>query len=197
MERPEAYKDFDLTDRPGEVWLPVKDWEELYMVSSHGRLKSLGRKIKKKPIKILKATISKRGYLRNQLYNLSEKNKGTSFTVHRLIAQAFLGNHPTGKPFINHKNGIKTDNRVENLEWVSDSENKKHAFSIGLMNNEGINSPTAKVTEDQVRVIRNLVDANGIKTNRSGFVIRLAKEYNINPQTIYNIARRRTYKNVV
>lgn len=80
-----------------------------------------GRKIKKlNPVKL------NSGYLQVQLYN---NGVHVHKSVHRLIAEAFIPN-PHKKPLVNHKNGNKSDNRVENLEWVTDSENKKHAYRV-------------------------------------------------------------------
>ena len=72
-------------------------------------------------------------YLQVVLYD--ENKKGKTFKVHKLVAQAFIPN-VDNKPQINHINGIKTDNRAENLEWVSDVENKRHAINNGLVNIE-------------------------------------------------------------
>lgn len=74
--------------------------------------------------------------------------------VHRIVATHFISN-PLGKDQVNHKNGIKADNRVENLEWCNASENQLHAFAIGLSTpKRGIKHYMAKLSEDDVRTIR-------------------------------------------
>lgn len=87
--------------------------------------------------------INNKGYLKICLYNNSKSN---FFQIHRLVAEAFIPN-PENKPQVNHKNGIKTDNRVENLEWVTCKENIIHAFRVLGKNHllAGNNHPRAKI----------------------------------------------------
>lgn len=102
----------------------VCDYRGLYQVSNLGRIKSLWFNKEK----ILKPIKNKNGYL--QVY-LCKDNKKQHFRLHKLIANVFIENIEN-KPQINHINGNKTDNRVENLEFCTCSENNKHAFKIGL-----------------------------------------------------------------
>lgn len=111
-----------------EEWKDIKGYEGRYQASTFGRIKSLGNG-KNCPIKIMKLSLKKNGYLHCVLWrNLIDSTK----RVHILIASTFIPN-PNNKPEVNHKKGIKTDNRVWSLEWNTRSENSKHAHKLGLI----------------------------------------------------------------
>ena len=119
-----------------EIWKQIKDYD--YEVSTDGRIRSMDHKTNTalkhqtyviKKGKILKPMIKKGGYLNICLCNNNIKKTST---IHRLVAETFIPK-VNGKDFINHKNAIKTDNRVTNLEWCTSKENTQHALKLGLI----------------------------------------------------------------
>lgn len=98
---------------------------------------------------------------------------------------AFIPN-PNNKPMVNHINGIKTDNRIENLEWCTSKENVNHAISTGLINQNGVNSINSRLTEKEILEIRSLNLPH----------LEISEKYNISKSYVSSIKRRRTWKHI-
>ncbi len=118
-----------------EMWTSVNGFP-LYMVSSMGRIRSLrnGR--------ILKGGLDSDGYRTVLLYPETGKRKNVRW--HRLVAEHFIPN-PENKPQVNHKDGNKDNNQVDNLEWVTAQENVRHSHDTGLSDFSFNNKPVAKI----------------------------------------------------
>lgn len=143
------------------VWKDIVGYEGEYMVSSDGRVLSLGRTIKisdgrKMPLKqkVLVPHRLRHGYLAVSLTGKKRK------TIHRIVATAFLAN-PYNKPHVNHKNGNKADNRVANLEWCTPSENHLHSFRE-LGRKPGIRLKGSKHPKSK-SIVAHMPDMNKIK----------------------------------
>ena len=180
-----------------EVWKDIKNYEGNYQVSDLGRVKSLARlkEIRKgifvnKKENFLKPTKNRKGYLN---LKLCKKSDGVcsekSVIIHRLVANEFLEN-PLNKPQVNHKNGIKDDNRVDNLEWATGSENVIHALANNLkISIKGSEHKNSKLTEKEVLEIRAIGRTKTLK--------EIAKIYNVDMSLISLILLEKAWKHLL
>jgi hypothetical protein len=174
-----------------EIWKDIKGYEGLYQVSNLSRIKSLSRKQKNRYTyfftkeMIVNPHLSYQGYL---MFDLRRDNKRKCVYLHRIVALHFI---PVveNKPTINHKNGIKTDNRIQNLEWCTQKENVHHACKNNLMNPvKGSNHYRTSLKEEDVIKIREESKDHSQKY--------LSIKYKVSRDTIKFILSRRTWKHI-
>lgn len=186
------YKNFDLADLPGEIWLPIKEYEGHYEISNMGRIKSLERMVyrkkgnwkKKMPTAIRKSSPNSDGYLTNVL-TLNAIDK--TYSVHVLVGRHFVPN-PLNLPELNHINGEKLDCRGINLEYTDRKTNMQHAVKSGLRTyRKGIKCTRFKLKASEVIEIFNSKDRSTI----------LALKYNVTRSTIQRIRNGRNYKDLI
>lgn len=152
-----------------EVWKDVAGYNGFYLVSNLGRVKSLITN------RILKPQINQKRYVCVRLYN---KEGYKHYNIHRVVASAFIPN-PHNKPQVNHINGLRQDNRVVNLEWVTGQENVRHSMEV-FGTYFGEKHSKAKITEAQVIEMRKMhADGVPVKT--------IACHFNINWNTLRTI----------
>jgi hypothetical protein len=135
-----------------EIWREIPGYESLYSVSNLGRVRSDRTITNSKAGSIKNADVTYAGYHR---VNLCKSGIHKKYAIHRLVALMFIGPCPDGLE-VNHKDGCKDNNSVGNLEYVTESENKKHAFRLGLRTQTGSRNSMHKLTEDSVRKIRSM-----------------------------------------
>lgn len=170
------------TTKVQEIFKSIPNYPN-YEVSNLGNIKSINYHREKREV-VLKGLPTK-GYLHIGIYNLDGKKR---FSIHRLVAETFIPN-PKNKPQINHINGIKTDNRVENLEWCTAKENTQHAFRTGLKTMpKGEKHPNVKLTYKQVLEIRSKYIPYKYTQQM------LANEYKVNRITIRDAILNITWK---
>ena len=166
-----------------EIWEDIEGYEGLYQVSNLGRTKRLYKNDKEK---ILKLMSDRKGYLRVDLY---KEGKRKTYTVHRLVAQAFIPNLEN-KLEVNHKDEDKTNNKVENLEWVTRRENNNYGtrneriaksqtnnkkkskpiYGINIKTNERIEFPSTREAERSGFNSSNIVDClKGRRKSHKGY----------------------------
>jgi len=179
-----------------EIWKDIKDYEGYYQISNYGRVRSLDRtvivirydkdyKINLKG-SIMNCSLNISGYPNVSLH---KERKRQVARVHRLVAEAFLDN-PNNYETVNHIDSVKTNNRIDNLEWCTASDNRLHARNIFNDTTYGEECNLSKLTEDQVREIR----ANGRMdmTNE-----QIGKLYNVSHETIRCVLNGKSWKHIL
>lgn len=177
----------------GEIWKDVVGCEGFYMISNMARVKSTYKKSANKiTIKVLYKDSVVKQYLSTWGYpivNLSTDVMRGQKSVHRMMAIAFIPN-PDNKPCVNHINGIKTDNRIENLEWVTYKENTKHAIRIGLCK-IGQDRTQSKLTDEKVLAIKRLFRLNPSTNKRA-----ISRKLNLSQNAISNIYHGKSWTHI-
>lgn len=179
-----------------EVWKDVVGWENRYEVSNIGNVRSkvftkhvnrLGSEFSyQTKSKVLKLTICKKGYA---AIALRSGDNSLYTRVHVLVAKAFLWDTYAEGLQVNHKNGNKLDNSVDNLGWVTPSENVLHSYSTGLKSNKGDNHSQKIVNSKIVRQIRE-------EHSCGSKVCELARSYELNYATVWAIVKHKTWEGV-
>lgn len=163
--------------------IDIKDYEGKYYILNNGNIFNYPNATRKKS-KQLKPFKLKSGYL---VIELCKNGKRKKHLIHRLVAAAYLCNFEN-KTEVNHINGIKNDNRVENLEWCTRSENQKHAIKLGLRSAKGIKNSQSKLTELDVLQIRKLYKKEPLK--------KIAEMFNISISNVCSIGKKNTWEHV-
>ena len=176
---------FTLEDLDVEIWAWISGYEGDYQESTFGRTKSF----KRGKVKIMKPSLDSNGYL---FVELHKNDGGKKFKVHQLVAQTFIPN-PKNLPEVDHKFGMRLDNSVGNLQWVTRAENNTLAFALSLYNHpKGEGHHNALMTNAQAEYCRKV----HIKGDKEFGSAALARKFAVNPSTIIQIVRGKSYKNV-
>jgi hypothetical protein len=175
-------------------WRDVPGFEGVYQASSEGQIrrhpnaKNNHKSHPKSGDGTLSIRLKQRGYL---TCCLQTDGKIRTYLVHRLVAAAFWGSPEGDRTFVNHKNFIKTDNRPENLEWVTPRENVLHAIRGGRHEApklRGEDTSNAKLTAEDVRAIRILA--------KEHTPVEIARRFKVGPAAIYHVITRRNWAHV-
>jgi hypothetical protein len=175
-----------------EQWRPVLGWEGIYEVSDYGRVRSLPRVIPHPTWgrQRLRGVIIQGQ--RNQRYHrvhLRAAGRFRNASVHELVLEAFVGPRPKGYQ-CNHKDRKRFNNRLDNLEWVTQQENSNHKYATGKLNlRKGEDHPRAKLTDEQVYKIRRLA-AQG------STYVEISRLFAVDETMISFIVRRKNWKHL-
>lgn len=169
-----------------EEWKPIADWPD-YAISNHGRV-----------MRTTTRGCGVAGRIRKHIYvsgypavTLTTRcGRRKLLTIHRLVALAFLGEPPAPDMEVNHIDADRMNPRLDNLEWVTRSQNRQHGYDVGFCDAKGQRNGQAKLTDEAVRIIR---EEGGDRRNWPA----LAARFDVSKATIRDVSTRRTWAHVV
>ena len=171
-----------------EKWKTIPNTNGYYDISNKGRIRSYhnhGHNKLKTP-RLLNWSLDVSGY---EVKTISVDTKPVNIKAHRVIAEAFIPN-PENKPYINHLNSNPSDNRIENLEWCTASENTKHMFDTGRKTLVGENHNQSILNRKKVKEIRKIYKEQDITQKELG------KKYGVTCHCISAVIRRKTWSHI-
>lgn len=164
---------------------PVKGYKKYFWITETGIL------ISRRTKRILSQTLTENGYLTHTTKIGGRRGSNLCFRIHRLVASVFVPN-PENKPEVNHLDGVKTNNKYNNLEWVTGAENIEHAVENGLMKPLlGELSSSAKLTNQQAIEIRNLWASGNYR------IVDLERLFNVSSRIIIDVVYNRTFRHLL
>lgn len=174
-----------------EIWKPIPGYENTYEVSNLSNIRSIDRRVplgsrskfvKGQPIK---PTLHHSGYM---IFSLAKNGRAITTSVHRIVAQLFVDN-PHDLPEVNHIRPPKTNNRADNLEWVTQAQNLQHAVETGLINRKGDKNIKAKLKESDVVQI-NWFYMDGMSSKE------ISEKYSVHQSSIVKILNGTTWGHI-
>lgn len=178
--------DYDTAEYENENWKDIEGFEGYYQVSNFGRVRGLDRSIQSTQNN--GCTVKRRGKILNRkkacgsgyiIHSLTKDNKSYYRKPHRLVAEAFLPN-PDNLPQVNHKDGNKINNRLENLEWCTAKYNTNHAVISGLkIAKRGVENKRCRFTKEDIVNIKQMAIDHRRKD--------ISDKFNVNIRLIYKV----------
>lgn len=173
--------------KPKEVWKKIKSFHN-YQVSNYGNIR---RKLKTNSFHYLKPQISNFGY---NIIGLRKNNKFYHIFVHRIVLSVFSNSGKItykNRLQVNHKDGNKLNNHISNLEWVTSSENRKHALNLGLAKiTVGEQCSWSKLTNKSVKKLRKIYSKGNISMKKLG------EKFGITNETVHGIIHKRYWSHI-
>lgn len=183
---PEHFKNLSLENIENELWVDIDGYERSYQVSNMGRIKRLEKtdRIGHYWEEIIVKSFSSHGYRR---VGLTKDIKQIKYQIHRLVAKHFISN-PNNLPQVNHKFGIRWDNRATELEWSTSSQNHKHAYTVlKRQSNKPFLNKFGDKHFNSIPILKISIDGHLIGV--FGSQAEAARFYNLNPKSIEHIRK--------